>query len=258
MKDIRIVTVTAGNIHEHPQAVCFINPKQSCHKIKTEWLKKRFKEGLKIKLLYLKDQKKAAGFIEYVPGESAWRAVNAKGYMFIHCLWTYPNSIRGQGYGTALIQDCADDTRKLKMNGVAVMTSKGSFMAKSDIFIKNGFRIVEEKDPHALLLHPFRKAPLPTFTDTERSLRKYRDMTVIYSNQCPWVVRFVEDLKDNAAILGFTVALKEIKTAKQAQQAPSAYSAFSLVYQGRLLADHYISKTRLMNILKKERARKFR
>ena len=49
---------------------------------------------------------------------------------------------------------------------------------------------------------------------------------------------------------GFEIT--EIKTAKEAQQAPSGYGVYSLVYNGKLLSDHYISNTRFKNILKKE------
>jgi len=44
----------------------------------------------------------------------------------------------------------------------------------------------------------------------------------------------------------------ELKTAEEAQNAPSLYATFNLVYNGTLLADHYISNTRFKNILKKE------
>ncbi|MCP4751422.1 MAG: hypothetical protein GY866_11045 [Proteobacteria bacterium] len=64
-----IIEVTADNIAEHPQAICFINPKHESHHIKVDWLKNRFEIGLKIKLLYLKEQKRPLGFIEYIPGE---------------------------------------------------------------------------------------------------------------------------------------------------------------------------------------------
>jgi hypothetical protein len=40
---------------------------------------------------------------------------------------------------------------------------------------------------------------------------------------------------------------------EEAQAAPSPYAVFNLIYDGRLLADHYISETRLMNILRKEK-----
>ena len=52
------------------------------------------------KNLYVEGEKKLAGFIEYVPGEYAWRGVNAEGYMFIHCIWIAANKHRKQGLGS--------------------------------------------------------------------------------------------------------------------------------------------------------------
>lgn len=73
-----IVAVNKQNLSDHPGVICFINPKHPSYSLKAEWLKERFSEGLQIKLLNIGGQKKAAGFIEYVPGEFAWRAVAAK------------------------------------------------------------------------------------------------------------------------------------------------------------------------------------
>jgi hypothetical protein len=38
----------------------------------------------------------------------------------------------------------------------------------------------------------------------------------------------------------------------EAQNGPSGFGTFSLLYNGKLLADHYISKTRFISIVKKE------
>jgi len=46
------------------------------------------------------------------------------------------------------------------------------------------------------------------------------------------------------------VSVRELKTCKQAQNAPSAYGIFNLVYNGRLIADHPISKTRFLSVMR--------
>jgi hypothetical protein len=66
-----IVEVNSENLSQYPPA-CFLNPKNVGCQIKLDWLKERFVEGLKIKLLYFANDKKCHGFIEYVPGEHAW------------------------------------------------------------------------------------------------------------------------------------------------------------------------------------------
>ncbi len=57
-----------------------------CDKIR--WLNQHFKKGLRAKVL-LAPGNRQCGYIEYLPGEYAWRGVDAEGYLFIHCIWTF-------------------------------------------------------------------------------------------------------------------------------------------------------------------------
>jgi len=52
-----------------------------------------------------------------------------------------------------------------------------------------------------------------------------------------------EDLKVRVTVL---------KSAAEAQRAPSYYGVFNLLWNGRLLSDHYVSRGRFRNLLKKE------
>ena len=140
--ETNIVEVTMNNIAEHPQAICFINPKQEHYHKKVEWLKEQFDNGLKIKLLYLQGEK--------------------------------------------------------------------------------------------------------------NQLQNYQNLTILYSRQCPWVPRFIEEVKPFLEQEQLNPTIIELKTAAQAQQAPSLYGVFNLIYNGKLLADRYISTTRFMNIVRKE------
>jgi len=244
--------INEKNLANYPQVICFINPKNKYYSLKIDWIKKRFKEGLIIKLLQLPDENKIAGYIEYIPGENAWRGVKAHDYLFIHCLWVYPNKNKNKGLGSALIQEVIDDAKKQKKAGVAVLSSNGSFMAKKDLFLKNDFSIIEEKDGFQLLVHQFKnKTTLPTLTHNQDELKKYQGWHIIYSKQCPWVARFIEEAKPIFIKEKIVVSIQEIETADQAQKAPSLYGVFNLIYNGKLLADRYISTTRLLSIVKK-------
>lgn len=251
-REVNIVDVNLNNISAYP-ARCFLNPKNEGCVIKAGWLKKRFSEGLKIKQLYIDGSGTCHGFIEYVPGENAWRAVDAKGYMFIHCLWIYPNKLKQKGYGSMLIKECIKDAKKLSCSGVAAVTGTGSFIADKDVFFKNGFRSVETSDKFELLILPLKKSNLPKFKDFQKQLKKYKGLNIVYSNQCPWIAKSIESLSSIAKKSKLTLKVTELKTPKQAQNAPSVYSVFSLIYDGRILADNYISDTRFKNIIKNEK-----
>ena len=94
--------------------------------------------------------------------------------------------------------------------------------------------------------------PLPSFNNWESELKKYRGLTILYSKQCPWVARFMEEVKPILDEKGLDPKIIELKNAAEAQKAPSVYGVFNLIYDGRLLADRYISTTRFLNIVKNE------
>jgi hypothetical protein len=86
----RIIDVNERNIGTEG-LLCFKSKKKTeGYKKKIEWIRNRFKEGLRAKLLLVNEGEKrgltARGFIEYMPGESAWRGIDANGYMVIHCI----------------------------------------------------------------------------------------------------------------------------------------------------------------------------
>jgi len=254
-ENMLIVDVNARNITEHPEVICFINPKHPSYPLKVRWLRKRFGEGLKIKLLCGKNEKRCFGFIEYMPGEFAWRAVEAKDYLFIHCLWIYKNSNKNKGFGSLLVGECIKDAVEGGKKGVAVIASDGPFIAGREIFLKNGFRMIETSGSYGLLVRQIKKSNLPKFSDREAELNRYRGWHVIYSLQCPWAARSTGEMKKVSDRRGIKIRFRELKTARQAQRAPSAYGVFTLLHDGKILADHYISPRRFGNILDKETAR---
>jgi hypothetical protein len=222
-----IIDVNEANISQYP-STCFLNPKNVGYQIKAEWLKERFSEGLKIKLLYLENDKKCHGFIEYV------------------------NKFKNKGYGSLLVGECVKDAEKQGKAGVAVIASDGPFMANKDLFLKNGFREVQKLGVFTLLVKQLKKAAEPKFKDCEKKLSNYEELTIVYSKQCPWVARFMSELPETIKEKGLEINVVELKTAEQAQAAPSIYAVFNMVNDGKLLADHYISNTRFLNIVNKE------
>ncbi len=249
--EYKIVEVNSENIQEHPQVICFINPKHESYGHKIAWFEKRFSEGLRIKLLYLEGEKKPVGFIEYVPGKQCWRPVDAEGYMFIHCIWTNGKKIQHQGLGSKLIAEVEKDAEGTM--GVAVITSDKSFMSTSEIFRKMEYEVVDTSGKEQLLVKHFTNDQSPSIRDWQAELKKYdKGLTIFYSSQCPWVARFVDEVKPLLNEKGITANIIEMTSAEQAQNAPSLYGAFALIWNGKLLADRNISLTRFKNILKKD------
>ena len=175
--------------------------------------------------------------------------MEAKGYLFINCIWVYPTDYKNKGYGSGLIKECLKDAKGTK--GAAVVAGDTAFMAAEDIFLRNGFRVVEEDGKRQLLVKQLKKGSLPAIKDYQKQLRKLKGWHIIYSNQCPWVSRFIDEL-DKKTKNKLKLKITELKTPKQAQNAPSLYATFNLIHDGKLLVDHYVSQKRFESIIRKE------
>ena len=138
------------------------------------------------------------------------------------------------------------------MLGVCVLTSDKAFMVRREIFLKLGYRVAAESGNEQLLVKQFKAGPLPTLREQRPGAATSKGLVIVYSRQCPWVARFIEEIKPILEKMHLTPMITELKTPAQAQNAPCAYGVFNLLYDGRLLADRYISTTRFLNILKAE------
>jgi hypothetical protein len=253
MPEYKIVTVDAGNVEEYG-FFCVKNKKHRGYVAKLPWLMKRFEEGLRIKLL-LTHQGRQAGFLEYIPGEYAWRAIHAPGYMVIHCIWVSSKKFPYKNMASDLLDECLSDAKTSGMKGAAVVTSDDAFMAGRGFFLKHGFEQVDEAPPSfQLLIKKLSKGQVPSFPDDwEERLKKYKGLQLIFANQCPYIGKAVEELPPVAKKHNIRLKLVElISAAEVREKAPSPYGVFNLIYDGRLLADHPISATRFRNILQKD------
>ncbi|MBL7074914.1 GNAT family N-acetyltransferase [candidate division KSB1 bacterium] len=255
MERIEIIDTNADNILEY--GVCgYKNIKRAGYTEKIEWLKDRFQEGMKIKTL-LSDKDGNQGMIEYIPGEYCWRPVEASGYMFIHCIFLgFKRAYKGKGYGSLLVDECLKDAKKENLYGVAVVTRKGSFMVGKELFVKNGFEIVDTAPPDfELLVKKFNKdTPTPKFKgDWQKRLNQYgKGLTIIRADQCPYTVKNVKEISDTAEKeYGIKPKIVELKNCEEAQNSPCAFGTFCIIYNGKVIADHPISNKRFINIMNK-------
>ena len=252
LNNVSFAEVDTRNVSEHG-VYCIKNKKAPGYQAKLDWFKKKKNGGIKIVIAYDDTTGKQLGFIEYLPSESSWRPIDAKDYFFIQCIALFGKGYRSSGIASRFVEICVENARAQGKSGVCTMTSDGPWMATRKLFEKNGFEVADRLDRFELMYKPLGdNGGKPVFVDWRKQLRKYSGWHLIYSDQCPWHEKAVEALCESSAEHGIKLKIKKINTPKQAQRAPSGFGTFSLVRDGRLLADHYISKTRFENILKKE------
>jgi hypothetical protein len=66
------------------------------------------------------------------------------------------------------------------------------------------------------------------------------------------LAKSVADLSETATQHGLDLKVTVLKSAREAQNAPSYYGVFSLLWNGQLLSDHYVSKARFKNLLRQK------
>lgn len=250
MSNYEIVDTNAENI-EGCSLCGNKSAKNLGYRRKANWLKERYAEGLRYKVLRT-EKFGEIGMIEYALGNHAWRPVEAEGYLVIHCLMVNGKH-KGKGFGSLLLESCLRDAKKRNCRGVAVVTSSGSFMAKRDLFIKAGFVSVDRILPHELLVKKLKKtAPDPRFiVQRERVFARYRKgLTILAADQCPYAAKSVERIAVASRRLGLETRVVHLGSAKASRELPTPYGVFSIIYDGKLIAGRPISATRFMNIMR--------
>ncbi len=228
---------------------CYMSKRKSAgYRRKRDWLKARFAEGMRVKLLELPDR----GFIEYIPGEHAWRAVDAKGYMFIHCLWVVGKS-KGKGFASALLDECLSDAKTAKMKGVAMLTSEKNWLLERRFLEVHGFERVAEAPPSfSLMVNRFGKSPPPSLLDNSAGLRRrYRHgLTVIRSDQCPYIEDATATALAAAEKAGMESRVVELKSAGEVRElSPTPFGVFGMMLNGQLISYHYMLEKDLVPLL---------
>ncbi len=255
MENIKIIDTNPDNVQEF--GVCgYKSMKKPGMPEKYDWLKKHFADGIKIKTLY-SEEDGTQGMIEYIPGEYCWRPVEAKGYLFIHCLFVgFKKVYKAKGYGTLLLNECIKDAKAQDLNGVAVVTRKGSFMADKTLFLKNDFVVVEKAKPdfELLVLKLKDSAVNPKFKGNwDEKLTQYaKGLTIIRADQCPYTIKNVQEICQTAEQeFNLKANVIDLQSCQEAQNSPCPFGTFCIVYNGKIVAEHMVSNARFKNIMNK-------
>jgi len=251
----KIIDINEKNIDEQGLFCKKTKTKLAGYKNKVKWMKERFKDGLKYKLLIVKEGAKetSRGMIEYIPGEYNWRGIQADGWMVIHCLWVVGKH-KKKGYGSDLIELSMKDAKEADLHGVVGMTAdKGGWMPKKTLYENLDFELVDEMEPYFRLYAKGFKAdaPKPKFHPiSEEKLKEHESgVTIFYSDQCPYVVDLVDEVKG----LPKTNNLKLIKfeSCKDAQEnGIYPYGTYCVMCNGERSLYQHTLKKQIQAILK--------
>ena len=249
--EVRLIEVTPENVEDYG-VFCAKNKNAPGYVEKIAWMRNKLNRGVKLQILA--DEKgKQLGFVEYCPAETAWRAIEARNYLFIQCIYVARKPNRFQNLGSLLVLAVEKDARNSGKAGVCVLTSDGPWIANRSLFEKNEYQEAANRGRFELMYKAFDKeTPAPQFIDWTQSLEQHEGWHLLYADQCPWHLKSVIAITDVAREQGVPLQVTHLNDPKEAQQGPSGYGTFALIKDGKLLADHYLSATRFKNILKEE------
>ncbi|UCE12612.1 MAG: GNAT family N-acetyltransferase [Candidatus Heimdallarchaeota archaeon] len=246
----KIISITDENVDSYDLFCLKSKKKESGYQRKLKWFKKRFKEGLRIQLLMVREKRgfTSRGFIEYIPGEYSWRAIDARGYMVIHCLWVVGRN-KGKGYGTELLKKCFTDAEG--MNGVATVTSERTWLPSKGIFIKNGFKRIDTvlSDFDLYVRQFIKEAPIPRFNigKTTKFDNTY-GFFILKSDQCPYTYTSMKEIEEYAKEHKIPIEVMNITNSKEAQTVPHPYGTYCILLNGEILSYRPIGKKRLVEM----------
>lgn len=238
MPAIEIVDVNPSNVDELGFFCCMDHRDSPGHQEKLAWVKERFSEGLRIKMI----GRGGRGFIEYMPGKMAWRGIDAPQYMVIHCLWVVGQA-KGKGSGKALLEACISEAREARMQGIAAVTAHGKFgLVDTNFFLHHGFHVVETS-PLGVDLVALKFSPAnadPHFTaDLKKKARALGDgLTIVSSPQCPHTYERAQQIVELAHVEKIPALSLRVNTLAQLRQtSPSPYASFDVVYYGEVISN---------------------
>ena len=213
--------------------LCGANPLG--HERKRDWIRRCLPYGLRYRTLREPSSGTRVGMIEYMPGEFAWRAVDAKDYMVIHCLQV-PRRYAGQGYGSLLVQACVDDARRHGMAGVPALATRAGWCADDGAYLRNSLEAVDRADPSLeLVAKVLRQARPPSLGDWRRRLEALGAGIYMYvSRQCPFM-RGERERRRQAVLrsrYGLEAHIVEVQDHTAAQANPCVWGTAGTVCNG--------------------------
>lgn len=246
---MELVKLTPDNIEQEHICCAISNNKDIQVMSKKNWLKERIDEGL----VFLKCNVRGKSFIEYIPAEYAWIPIEAKGYMYIDCLWV-SGQFKGHGYSNLLLDNCIKDSKEKKKKGLVILSSnkKMGFLSDPKYMKYKGFETVDTANPYFELMYlPFDKnADKPRF---KNSVQNHENMpkgfVLYYTNQCPFTAKYVPLLENMAQTREIDFHVVHINSKEEAQNAPTPFTTFSLFYNGEFVTHEILSEKKFEKLL---------
>ena len=212
---------------------------------KRAWLAARIPEGH----VFYKREMADCAFIEYAPLETAWTPVLGDNYLYIYCLWVQGEA-KGHGYGRALLEACLADARRQGKAGVCMLgaAKQKAWLSDQSFARKFGFQTVDTTGEYELLARSL-DGTVPRFAPCAKRQRiEGEELTVYYSDQCPYIPDRVAKLRAYCADKGISARFLHVESAEQAKNLPCVFQNWAVFYGGKFVTVNQIDGAMLERI----------
>lgn len=244
------VNLTAENLPDE-HLCCIIRTKKQHPGVeaKRRWLSDRLAEGH----IFRKLNVKGCAFIEYAPLETAWVPVTGKHYEYIYCLWV-SGSLKGNGYGQALMEYCLTDAKEKGKSGVCMLGAKKqkAWLSDQSFAKKFGFNAVDHTNNGYELLALSFDGTTPQFSPNAKKQEiESRELTVYYDMQCPYMHQRIEAVQQYCAERSIPASFIQVDTLQKAKELPCVFNNWAVFYKGKFETVNLLDIASLERILKK-------
>ena len=240
------IRVTKENI-EKEHICCAMSGKQSL--AKKEWMRQRFDDGL----VFYRSEERGKCFIEYIPAENAWVAIEADGWIYINCLWV-SGSMKGHGYSNDLLEACIRDAQAQGRKGVCILCAEGrkrEFLADPKFLSYKGFQVADTSDCGINLMYlPItNNVALPRFKNCARHPRVEEiGFVLYYTDQCPFTYYWVPEVLEIAEEYDIPFKAIHITDREAAQNVPAPVTTYALFRDGQFLTQGILSDKKFLKL----------
>ncbi len=245
------IRVTKDNLEKEHICCAISNNKDIQVSSKKSWLADRFDEGL----VFLKSTERGKCFIEYIPAEYAWVPIDARGYMYIDCLWV-SGSFKGHGYSSDLLNACIGDSKEKGRKGLCILAAakKKPFLADPKFLKYKGFTVCDEADNGIQLWHlPFdQDADKPRFKECAKHPQTdEKGYVLYYTSQCPFNAKYVPVLEQTAKENQILFHAIHIESREDAQSAPTPITNYALFHDGKYVTNEQMNEKKFLKLIGK-------
>lgn len=247
------ITLTPENLaQEH--LCCIIRSKKPHPGVeaKRRWLAERIPEGH----VFRKLDVNGTVFIEYAPLETAWVPVVGDNYLYIYCLWVL-GEFRGKGYARALMQSCIDDARAQGRSGICMLGAEKqkAWLSDQSFAQRFGFTAVDGAPNGYQLLALSFDGTKPQFAPGAKAQRiDSPELTVYYSDQCPYIAQSVELVRKTCAECGAPFHLIRVDTPEKAKALPCVFNNWAMFMNGEFVTVNLPDAAAIRRLLAKRDA----